>query len=82
MSSTSHPDFLSYLGMAKHSLEHERVPNLDSYFQNLNSFNPLLNHLDNVIFVLDFRTGKFLFIGPNSKAVQGYDSEEIMKLGL
>jgi DNA-binding CsgD family transcriptional regulator len=76
-----HPDFLTYLEKAKHSLEHERVPNFDSYFTNLNSFNPLFNHLDNILFVLDFRVGKFLYIGPNSNSVQGYTDEEIIKLG-
>lgn len=79
--SKQHPDFITYLKAAKSKIVHEKVPDLDAFFSNLNSFNPLLNHLDNVLYIIDFRNGEFKYIGPNSKYVQGYEAEEMMRYG-
>lgn len=77
----SRTDFLAYLGQARHLLEHARVPGFEQHFENLETFNPVFNYLDSIVFILDLRTGQFPYLSPNSEEIQGYTADEVIRLG-
>jgi DNA-binding CsgD family transcriptional regulator len=74
-------DFLSFFKDAKYRSELESIPNIDQHFLNLQTHNPLLDFMSQVLFVVDFRTAQYLYLSPNCLSVVGYTTEECYKLG-
>ena len=82
MKTVQFPGFMDYIAMTKNKMAHEKIPGYENYFTNLDSFNPLLNHLDSSVFLLDFRIGKFLYVSPNTSDIFGSGPDEIMNMSL
>jgi DNA-binding CsgD family transcriptional regulator len=73
-------DLKEYLQQASKLTGFHKIPEFDQYIQDISHFNPLLNQLDQVVYVLNLSEGKFNYISPNCLEVEGYDSKELMKL--
>lgn len=80
MSKEKMSDFDVFLSEAKLLKEFARIPNFESYLQGLKSAPPLMEQLNHLVFVIDFRVGKFLYLGPNSQDIQGWSTAEIIRL--
>lgn len=67
-----------YLEQARELTGYHKIEGFDHYIQNIAHFNPLLNQLDQVVYLLNLPEGKFNYISPNSLEVEGYEAKELM----
>ena len=73
--------FIEYLEQAKNLVEAASIPNFDRYFDTKLYTDPILGSIRSVLYVLDFRIAKFLYLSPNTSEIEGYSRDEIMKIG-
>jgi DNA-binding CsgD family transcriptional regulator len=74
-------NFEHYLKTAKYLSEKESIPDYEKYFEAGSFKDSLLGSLDNVLFVIDLRESKFIYLSPNTMDVEGYEKDYLMKLG-
>lgn len=74
-------DFLSYVKNASQKLASVAVPGYEKYFREMESFSPVIGHLEQVLYIIDFRTDEFLYISPNTFNIFGYEQSECLKMG-
>lgn len=74
-------DFLSYVRSARQKLASVAVPGYEKYFGDMESFSPVMGFLEQVLYIIDFRTEEFLYISPNTKNVNGYEQNECLQMG-
>lgn len=75
------PGFIDYVQSAKDAIGSIAISGYEKYFEELENFNPSLNYLNQTLFIIDFRTNKFIYLSPNTDDIQGYDKDEFMELG-
>jgi|GEM_PF-2810142 len=79
--SKNQEDFISYVKTAKSLMAVVSLPNYEDYFAKIDSFNPSLGYLDQVLFVIDFRIAQFVYLSPNVFDIEGYSYKELIEMG-
>lgn len=74
-------DFLSYLKEANQVPDIQAIPNHEKYLSPEIFENFLAHKIDDVLFIIDFRIPKFIYLSPNTTYVHGYGKDEILNLG-
>lgn len=74
-------DFLKYLKEANQVPDIKSIPNYEKYLSPEVFENFLAHKIDDVLFIIDFRIPKFIYLSPNTSYVHGYEKEEILALG-
>lgn len=73
-------NYLEYLQSAQESFSNEDRDLIAPYLNNPELFLPLVNQMDCVFFIMDYRKGKHSYVSPNSKSIQGYTADEIIAM--
>jgi len=75
-------DFFKYLENAKNLLASKEIPDLQEYFNTLDSIHPSIGYSDQILFVSDFSQQRFAYLSPNTLDVKGYHVNELMDMGI
>jgi DNA-binding CsgD family transcriptional regulator len=73
-------NLIQYVKQARELLEAERVPDYEKYLKGISDDNPVFGYLDSVLFIVDLRINRIIYISGNAFEVEGYTKEELQKL--
>ncbi|MFN3343292.1 MAG: LuxR C-terminal-related transcriptional regulator [Flavobacteriales bacterium] len=73
-------NLLQYLSQAKDFLEAQCVPDFEKYLSAISIENPVFGYLDAVLFIVDLKINKIVYVSDNAFEVEGYTAEELKKL--
>lgn len=71
---------IEYLQEARKFLESERVEGYENYIKAISSENVLLNQAETVLFIVDLKLDKIVYVSSNSDIVEGYTQQELMRI--
>lgn len=74
-------NFIELLASAPNMPEVAAIENYERFFDAFKFREPMIDNMESVLFLLDFRVPKFVYLSPNTEYVHGYTQEEILKIG-
>lgn len=74
------PNFFEYVKSAKDFIATFGIIDYEKYFLQLEHSSQSLDYLNQVLFIIDFRTNEFAYLSPNCFEVNGYTNEELLNI--
>lgn len=74
-------NFLDFLDSASELPEIAAIENYQRFFNAFEFREPMIDNMESVLFLLDFRAPKFIYLSPNTEYVHGYEQQELLEIG-
>lgn len=80
-SDTMKENFIEFLDSASELPEMAAIENYERFFSAFEFREPMIDNMESVLFLLDFRVPKFIYLSPNTQYVHGYEQKELLEIG-